>query len=209
MQRVIHSSIDEIDAQAWNALTGSSDPFLQHAFLSALEHNNCVGDRFGWLPHHIALYNDQQRLVAATPLYLKDNSYGEFVFDWSWADAWKRAGHDYYPKLVSSIPYTPATGARLLTGDATNRNELRNHLIDHTVELATSLETSSLHLLFPTEDETSQLEEKGLLKRIGCQFHWNNHNFSDFDDFLQRFSGSRYFCGSLFWASKPKQAANT
>ena len=122
-QLTTHAAVDAIPADEWNALAGSDLPFMRHEFLAAMEHHGCVGERFGWIPRHLALRDDQDRLLAAAPCYLKFNSYGEFVFDWAWADAYQRAGRRYYPKLVIASPYTPATGRRILCGDSPRRAE--------------------------------------------------------------------------------------
>ena len=108
------SSLKSVQRTEWNALLEDDNPFLCYEFLSALEQNDCLGEKYGWYPHHLIVRDDAGTLIAATPLYIKTNSYGEFVFDWSWASAYEQAGLNYYPKLISSIPYTPATGKRLL-----------------------------------------------------------------------------------------------
>jgi len=191
VQSEIHTTIDEIEPEAWNRLIEPGNPFLNHAFLAALEHQGAVGEQFGWLPRHITLRNEQDQIVAAAPLYLKDNSYGEFVFDWNWADAWQRAGLDYYPKLVSAIPYTPASGNRLLVAAEHDTAALRQQLLECAVAEAKRCEASSLHWLFPTASECEQLVGTGLLPRLGTQFHWHNQNYRDFDDFLERFTAAK------------------
>lgn len=183
----IHESIDQIPAADWNRVAATDNPFLQHAFLAALEHHGCVGPQFGWLPQHVAVYDLQGALIGAAPLYLKDNSYGEFVFDWSWADAYERAGGAYYPKLVSAVPYTPATGPRLLAADVTVQRSLLEAALVH----ARELNVSSLHWLFPPTAEVELMEEHGLMRRTGCQFHWHNRGYRDFADFLDRFSAQK------------------
>lgn len=188
MRTLIHKNIDEIPAASWNYMVADRNPFLRHEFLAALEHSDSVGEKFGWIPQHLALYNDQQQLMGATPLYLKYNSYGEFVFDWAWAEAYERAGLAYYPKLVSAIPYTPATGGRLLLHpalDAQQREHARSQLVAATIHHAQQLQSSSLHWLFPTNEESATFEEHGLMRRIDCQFHWHNLGYQNFDDFLQ------------------------
>ncbi len=187
MRVTVHDSIDQISAADWNRVAGTGNPFLQHAFLAALEHNGCVGTEFGWLPQHLAAYDDRDFLVGAAPLYLKDNSYGEFVFDWSWADAYGRAGGQYYPKLVAAIPYTPATGPRLLA----QATEVKQALLDASIALARRLRVSSLHWLFPPEAEIELMEGAGMMRRTGCQFHWHNRGYRDFDHFLERFSAQK------------------
>ncbi len=191
MRIVTHTSLEEIPPADWNALSGGRDPFLRHEFLVALERHGCVGERFGWLPRHIAAYDDTGVLIGAVPLYLKDNSYGEFVFDWAWADAYARNGIDYYPKLVSAIPYTPATGSRLLIAVGADGAAVSHALIDATLELARELDVSSLHWLFTPSEQTELLESHGLMRRTGCQFHWHNHGYRDFNDFLDTFSSAK------------------
>jgi predicted N-acyltransferase len=174
--------LSEIDSQAWNALGVAAYPFLRHEFLEALETEHCLGERLGWLPRHLTVWQGD-RLVGAAPLYLKFNSYGEFVFDWAWADAYERSGLRYYPKLVSASPYTPATGPKLLLhpqAPAATERMLR----EGAVELARQLGVSSLHWLFTLPGENQALEQQGLLRRTGCQFHWENPGYASFDDFL-------------------------
>jgi hypothetical protein len=156
-----------------------------------MERHGCVGEGFGWLPRHLGLYDEQERLLAAAPCYLKFNSYGEFVFDWAWADAYRRAGLAYYPKLVVASPYTPATGHRVLTGDAPNRAELASALVRGSVELAGKLDVSGVHWLFSSEQEIGWMREAGLMARLGCQFHWTNHGYQDFDALLATFSAEK------------------
>lgn len=186
-----HGKIDEIPAADWNRLAGSDTPFLRHEFLAAMEHHGCVGEEFGWIPQHLALRDESDSLVAVAPCYLKFNSYGEFVFDWAWADAYHRSGLQYYPKLVVASPYTPATGVRILTGDSPCRTEHAAALIRGAKEVAERLGVSSLHWLFTTDEETGWLERAGLMRRMGCQFHWENRDYRSFDDFLGDFSAAK------------------
>ncbi|MBI5040703.1 MAG: N-acetyltransferase [Gammaproteobacteria bacterium] len=190
MQLRIIDKLDTIPAADWNALAGERNPFLAHEFLSALEHHQCVGERYGWLPRHLAVY-DHERLVGAVPLYLKDNSYGELVFDWAWADAYQRAGLRYYPKAVVAIPYTPATGPRLLLHPDTDAEQVSNLLIDGALELCRELQLSSLHWLFTDAADTARLQARGLLLRKGVQFHWHNQGYRDFQDFLDTFTAEK------------------
>ena len=180
----IHTSISEITADAWNALVRDNNPFVRHEFLRAMERHGCVGEKFGWLPRHIAVYEDGL-LIAAMPLYEKHNSYGEFVFDNAWADAYERAGRAYFPKLVSAIPYTPATGQRLLSV-AGREEETRPLLLQTVLQLAGQSGASSFHALFPDSSEHQFFQQQGLLSRHDCQFHWRNDDYMDFDDFLSR-----------------------
>ncbi len=184
------TGIDEVPAADWNDLDAEGNPFLRHEFLAALERNDCLGPRFGWLPHHLICEDEDGRLIGAAPLYLKYNSYGEFVFDWAWADAYARAGLAYYPKLVSTVPYTPVTGARLLTA-AGRRAQVAPALADAALAEAQRLEVSGLHWLFTTTADEAPLAARGLLARTDCQFHWRNRGYRDFDDFLAVFRAER------------------
>jgi predicted N-acyltransferase len=191
MEVRIVEGLAQVPAEQWNALIGDDNPFIQHEFLAALEEHHCVGETYGWIPQHIAIYNDQDQLIGAVPMYLKDNSYGELVFDWSWADAYHRSGLRYYPKLVTAIPYTPATGPRLLVAPEADQTSVRQSLIEAAIALAESHQLSSIHWLFTNEQDTSILRDNGLAMRLGCQFHWQNHGYTDFDDFLGALSSSK------------------
>ncbi|MDA8128142.1 MAG: GNAT family N-acetyltransferase [Betaproteobacteria bacterium] len=170
--------IAELDADAWNALAGDS-PFVQHAFLHALEAAGCVGPEIGWEPVHLALFRDG-RLEAAMPLYVKHHSWGEFVFDWAWADAYRRHGLAYYPKLVCCVPFSPVPGPRLLARHDADRAAL----IQAALALTHEMGFSSFHVLFPTAADHAALEATPLLHRTGFQFHWKNEGYAGFDDFL-------------------------
>jgi len=186
-----HAAIDEIPADAWNQLAGDDLPFMRHEFLAAMEHHGCVGKGFGWIPRHLMLTDLQDKVVAVAPCYLKYNSYGEFVFDWAWADAYQRAGRRYYPKLVIASPYTPATGRRILTGDTPRRAELTQALVQGAIQVAQEVGVSGLHFLFTADDETDIMRSTGMMPRLGCQFHWHNHGYTSFDDLLARFSAEK------------------
>lgn len=174
-----------VPAPDWNRLTGEPpDPAIRHEFLLAMERNGCVGEQFGWLPRHIVCHDADGRLVGAAPCYLKDNSYGEFVFDWSWADAYQRNGRAYYPKLVSAVPYTPVNGNRLLVHPAADRSAVIDALLAEAGRLSAREGSSSHHWLFTTEQDTGDLVSRGYLRRTGCNFHWYNRGYRDFDDFL-------------------------
>jgi len=178
-----HRSINEISAADWNSLAGISDPFMRYEFLHALEENNCVGPDFGWLPYHITVRDSAQQLVAACPIYIKTNSYGEFVFDWNWASAYEQAKLEYYPKMVCSVPYNPATGMRILSQDPA----LKSLIIQQTIAIAEKMQMSGMHWLFTLAEDTALCEEQGLMLRMGCQYHWFNRNYHSFDDFTARF----------------------
>lgn len=178
-----HATLDEIDAGAWNALLPDDNPFLDHAFLAGLERHGCLDPRSGWQPHHLGMY-DGGRLVAAAPLYLKGNSHGEFVFDWSWAGAYARHGLEYYPKLLCAVPYSPVTGPRLLVGDAPDPDALRGTLVRAMRDEAARLRLSSAHLNFATAADAAAPCGDGWLERVDWQFHWRNRGWPDFDAFL-------------------------
>lgn len=186
----IVASIAEIDATEWNRLAGREFPFLKHEFLHAAESTGCVSDASGWSPRHLAMRDRKGKLIGAMPLYEKTHSWGEFVFDWSWAEAYRRAGIPYYPKLVSAVPFTPAPSTRLLLADQDDRDSAC-WLIQAALELARESACSSLHILFPLERELDVLRESGLKVRKDCQFHWHNRNYKSFDDFLATFSSAK------------------
>ena len=177
-----HISLAKIDAARWNALLPDDNPFLDHAFLSGLEQHGCLDPAHGWSPHHLGLY-DGDALVAAAPLYLKTNSHGEYVFDWSWAHAYARNGLDYYPKLLSAVPYSPVTGSRLL-GDTS----LHGMLIDAMQSECERLGLSSAHTNFCTKSDADAFAGRDAwLPRFDWQFHWINQGWRDFADFLDAF----------------------
>jgi len=178
----IVSTLSEIGQQAWDALLASQDnpnPFLSWAFLHALHASGSAAPETGWQPQYIVLYQGE-RLAAALPLYVKDHSYGEYVFDWAWADAYRRHGLPYYPKLLAAIPFTPVAGPRLLATDAAARAAL----VEVLVATQESAGVSSTHVLFPPEEQARQLQEAGFMLRSGVQFHWLNGGYATFDAFL-------------------------
>lgn len=184
------SRIADVPRQAWNSMVDADNPFIRHEFLDALEQCGCVNRGSGWQPHH-AIAEIDDELVGAMPLYFKSHSYGEYVFDWAWADAYERAGMRYYPKLLCSIPFTPVTGQRLLASERGQKANVRKKLIDAIVQLAEKSDLSSIHWLFTDREDTDLLESSSLMIRQGSQFHWHNNNFSDFDAFLADFSSKR------------------
>jgi len=190
LHATVVSNIHTIAARDWNRVSGTGHPFLRHEFLAALETHGCVGAEQGWVPQHIAVYDGEQ-LAGLAPLYLKDNSYGEFVFDWAWADAYHRAGLAYYPKLVSSIPYTPVTGARLLVHPEQQRDKVCHLLIERARQLMEETHSSSLHWLFTSEADTALLTEHDFMRRTSCHFHWHNDGYTSFEDFLSRLSSRK------------------
>ncbi len=171
-------SLDAVPAAQWDALAGDN-PTLAHAFLDCLHRSGCAAPRTGWAPRFPTLW-EGERLVAAAPLYVKTHSYGEYVFDWAWADAHERHGLAYYPKLLCAVPFTPATGPRILAANETVRAELATAIFD----LARRSDASSAHVLFPEEADAALLRDAGWLERTGVQFHWNNPGYASFEDFL-------------------------
>ncbi len=189
MQVTVHNSISELDPAAWNRLLGDDYPFLRHEFLHAAEHGGCVSAATGWSPRHLTI-SDSSGLRAALPLYQKSHSWGEFVFDWAWAEAYERAGLDYYPKLVSAVPFTPAPSRRMLLRDPDDQAATAA-LLEAAIKLARESGCSSLHVQFPTDDELPALRDAGLSIRKACQFHWHNRGYASFDDFLATFSAAK------------------
>ena len=178
----IISSLSEIGATAWDNLLlqqADANPFLSYAFLAALHETGCASAKAGWQPQFLSIWQDKN-LVAAMPLYAKMHSYGEYVFDWAWADAYERHGLSYYPKLLSAIPFTPVTGARLL---AVNE-AARTALVAALVGIQQSSDISSTHVLYPPEQQATLLQQNGFMLRTGVQFHWLNPGYASFDEFL-------------------------
>jgi len=172
-----------VPAARWNALC-AGDPFTSHEFLSALIDTGCASSRTGWRPRIVLLEKGDQ-LAGAMPLFLKTHSYGEYVFDWAWADAYQRHGLEYYPKLLCAVPFTPVTGPRLLARSEPDRARLLSAALEQAQEV------SSLHVLFPPGGEARQMQAAGMLLRRTVQFHWENQGYADFDDFLSRMTRHR------------------
>lgn len=188
MELRLNQRIADIDRQAWNALVVDNNPFLRHEFLQALEDYDCVSPQFGWYPQHVALY-DQGRLIAAMPLYAKTNSYGEFVFDQAWSQAWQSVGLAYFPKWVSSIPYAPVTGQRFLIAPDQQADQIRALLVKHLQVVAEEQNISGWHILFAEHyaepnDQAWLSAQTDWLIRHDCHFHWFNRGYQTFDDFL-------------------------
>ena len=184
------SRIAEIPASAWDACAGSDNPFLSHAFLDTLEESGSATAQAGWLPQHLALEDEEGRLIGAAPLYLKGHSYGEYVFDHGWAVAYERAGGRYYPKLQCAVPFTPVTGPRLLIHPEAPSGAA-DTLIAAMIELTRRNKISSLHVTFPTEGEWRRFGEAGFLLRMGRQFHWENAGYASFDTYLEALSSRK------------------
>jgi len=184
-----------VDAAQWDACANPpgepANPFLSHAFLSALEDSGSATRRTGWTPYHLLLEDGCGGLAGCAPMYLKTHSRGEYVFDHGWADAFERAGGSYYPKLQIAVPFTPATGPRLLTKPGPGREAAENHLISGAVEVARRTGVSSLHITFMPEGQWKRLGAHGLLQRTDQQFHWENRGYKTFDDFLADLSSRK------------------
>ena len=185
-----HSSIDQLDPQAWNALAGTDVPFLRHEFLAALEHTGCVGPGSGWQPAYVTLH-DEAGLAAAAPAFIKSHSYGEFVFDFSWAEAYAHFGRKYYPKLSVCVPFTPATGARLLIRPDLDGAAWRSRLAGAIEEFTAAQQLSSAHALFFDEPGREAFGNSGWLLRRDCQFHWTNQGYADFGQYLDTFTAEK------------------
>lgn len=183
----VHGTVGELPAGEWDALTDGGNPFISHAFLAAMERSGSVGRRSGWTPAPITIGGPGGRLVAALPAYLKDHSQGEYVFDHAWADAWHRAGGSYYPKLQIAVPFTPATGPRLLTRDP----ELALPLLRAAETLCRDHGLSSAHATFIAPAQVPLFEAAGWLLREDIQFHWENRGYASFDDFLAALSSRK------------------
>ncbi len=213
-------SIAQVDAASWNALAGTSQPFLRHEFLLAAEESGCAAPRTGWTPQHLVIEDDAGRAVGAMPLYRKSHSRGEFVFDFSWANAYAQQGMQYYPKLLCAVPFTPVRGPRLLVGAGAGVggagvggagvggagvngvngagggapagvDAITKTLIKTASDYAKSEGLSSWHVLFPSEDNSAALDSAGLILRRDCQFHWYNRGYDTFEAFLATFTAEK------------------
>jgi len=184
------TSLADVSRHEWDQLVPDNHPFLLYDFLAGLEQHKCLAGH-GWLPCHL-LISSADTLLGAMPLYLKDNSYGEFVFDWAWADAYERAGGQYYPKLVCAIPFAPVCGPRLLIHpDYPDKNAIKKSLIDACLHIVRTNRLSSFHCLFADEQDMGAFSEQGLLSRNTIQFHWRNRKYRDFQDFLDSMSSKK------------------
>jgi len=187
--KIIHK-ISDVTSSDWNSLVGDASPFLKWDWLDSLEQTGCVNEETGWLPHHL-IVEDEGKLVAACPMYLKLHSMGEFVFDYEWADAAQRLGIRYYPKMLVGVPFTPVTGHRFLTGHGQDRRALISFMGRALAKIAADNKISSVHVNFCLGDEKEALEEAGFVPRLGLQFHWQNHSFGSFEDYLGSFRSDR------------------
>lgn len=190
MRSAVHKRIADVDARQWNALNGTEVPFLRHEFLAALEHTGCIGTGTGWEPRYITL-SDQHGLAAAVPAFAKSHSYGEFVFDFGWAQAYTRLGRNYYPKLTIAVPFTPATGPRLLVRNGLDVASTTKKLVRAIEDFTAQYELSSAHALFLDEPGRAACEGAGWLLRRDCQFHWTNRGYETFDAYLDTFRADK------------------
>ena len=177
------TSLAQVNAVDWDALAQANNPFTRHSYLRALETTGCVGSAHaGWQPAHVLLV-DGEHLVAAMPLYLKSDSYGEYIFDWAWAQGAEQAGLTYYPKLVSAVPFTPATGNRLLRREGVSATDVAPAMAAALRQVMATYRCSGVHVLFCAEDEAQALAAQGFIARDSYQFHWHKrphwHNFAD------------------------------
>lgn len=181
-------SIEQIGPENWTRLAGAQNPFMRYEFLHALEQTGCTSRHTGWQPHHVMVSNPETdgpaKVIAVMPLYLKTNSWGEYVFDWSWANAYQSYGFDYYPKFVTAAPFTPSSGQRLFIAKSENDKVVTRLIAEKVKEKAGLIGASSWHVLFPRQDEHELLSELGIQARIATQFHWENPGYENFDDFL-------------------------
>ena len=183
------SSLGDVDPEQWNTLVGDDYPFARHDFLLALEKHECL-EPWGWEPNYIAAYQGE-RLIGACPAYIKHNSYGEFVFDWAWADAYHRSGLAYYPKLITAVPYTPASGPRLLSAGSDDASAVKQLMIQGAIDTVDTCRLSSAHWLFCNENDQLQLRRAGMLTRYDYQYHWSNRQYESFDHFLSHLSSRK------------------
>ena len=177
------NDIKDINPIDWDTCAGENNPFIKHAFLAALEESGSVTPKTGWLPQHIILRRKNNEIVACMPMYLKSHSFGEYIFDWGWGEAYERAGGNYYPKLQSSVPFTPATGERLLIKNPKSKED-KKALIHSIIDLSQKHKVSSTHVTFMPKEQCEELGKFGFIQRISKQFHWENKGYSSFDDFL-------------------------
>ncbi|MFO1012609.1 MAG: GNAT family N-acetyltransferase [Caulobacteraceae bacterium] len=191
----IHRRIAEIGREAWDACASAPDfhdnPFISYDFLDICEQSGCAVERQGWGPHHLSIEDDAGRIGAVLPFYAKSHSQGEYVFDHSWADAYERAGGQYYPKLIAAAPFSPVPGPRLLVRPDIDRNEGRRMLIGAAMTFAKDAGISTIGFNFPMADEWKFMGEEGLLQRQNQQYHWLNQGYATFDDFLGALSSGR------------------
>ncbi|WP_049631055.1 GNAT family N-acetyltransferase [Cellvibrio sp. pealriver] len=184
------NSIQQISPAQWNALCPDGYPFIRHEFIAALELSDSTTAETGWQPQHLLIFSGAQ-LIAAMPGYIKTHSYGEYVFDWAWADAYRRHNLPYYPKWINAIPFTPCTGPRLLCAPGMQSGELIDRVVQTLSTYCIEHNLSGWHCLFPDDNLSEQFKQRHIPQRIGCQFHWFNHHYKSFDDFLARMNSRK------------------
>jgi predicted N-acyltransferase len=185
--------IEDVDREMWRTLEPPEFPFFDFEFLHALEHSGSIGRRSGWSPAYLVC-KEEGRVLGALCLYLKTDSYGEYIFDWEWARAYKQYGHSYYPKLVAAVPFTPATGPKLLVRsdlDVTTRARVTKALLEAAEDMGTEYGVSSSHALFVPKEELSEFTRRGFTARHSLQFHWRNQGYETFSEYLEALSGKR------------------
>ena len=187
----IGGAVGAVDAAAWDALVGDDNPFVEHAFLAHLEATGCVGEGTAWWPRPVLVRDVDGRLVGAAPAYARGDSQGEYIFDHAWAHGAMRAGIAYYPKVTVAVPFTPATGPRLLVAAGADPGAVRTALLAGIDHVARAIDASGVHVLFCTEAEAAALAGRGLLHRHSYQFHWFNRGYATFEDFLARLDAKR------------------
>tara|TARA_B100001059_G_C17824399_1_gene580438 strand:+ start:1258 stop:2454 length:1197 start_codon:yes stop_codon:yes gene_type:complete len=190
LQHYFASSITEIEREDWNRLAGEENPFTRYEFFKALEISGCTSADTGWQPHHLVIRIEGET-VGLVPLFLKTNSYGEYVFDWSWARAYQQAGFNYYPKLISAIPFTPSTGERVFLSKAVARASLLKLIVSILNDETRANKFSSWHLLFPEAELSNELKDQGTIQRVGTQYHWFNRGYKTFDSYLSAMSSRK------------------
>ena len=196
------NDIAEIGQEAWDACANPAsshylpeqvqfDPFISYSFLHAIEKSRSAVAETGWAPYHLLLEDDVGKAVGVVPMYLKSHSQGEYVFDYSWADAFERAGGKYYPKLQIAVPFTPATGRRLLVSDSAGAESIQEYLLGGVTQVAEKVGVSSVHITYAEKAQWEKMGGRGFLQRTHQQFHWQNQQFSSFDDFLAALSSKK------------------
>jgi uncharacterized protein len=183
-------SISAVSAEQWNSLVDNTYPFMQYDFLYGLEVSGCVSAKSGWKPHHLIVAH-AEKIIAVMPLYAKFHSYGEYIFDFAWARAYQHYGMDYYPKLLSSIPFVPATGLRLAHSSAVNTQQLFSFVAESLRALSKTENFSSIHILLSDADESNNWHNCGFNRKIGTQFHWINNGYASFEQFLESFNSRK------------------
>lgn len=187
----IYQSLLDIPAKQWDRVNVDGNPFTSYAFLSSLEESASIGNKTGWLPRYLVMHDESGNLAGALPMYEKHHSWGEYVFDWAWANAWQQCGLAYYPKLIVAVPFSPVSGQRILIADGYAKEQVNNGLHQAAIDFAREASYSSLHYLFPTSDECSYLQQQGLQIRHDVQFHWDNRDYQDFQEFLSTMSSRK------------------